>query len=188
MWIWMAMTKIVIIAKKRMAWTNIEIPLVVMLPHSNTLLLAGNWNRSPGDNTTNSTTATATGPQSAPPISTSIRAPKRFDRLIRCQSTTWNNITYTHTSVLMHLVYIYCTCDNRCVLCTFLKFRNYWDYLRMTKEGRLRLDQYLSFLLDGYIHLVAMYIKLKCLILDCVYWFGFDSFAFLMWILSLFHY
>ncbi|KAL6139416.1 hypothetical protein ACLB2K_057720 [Fragaria x ananassa] len=36
-----------------------------MFPNSITLVLAGNWNSSPGDKRMNNTTATTTGPQSA---------------------------------------------------------------------------------------------------------------------------
>lgn len=42
------------------------IPLVYMLPNSTTLALAGSWNSNPGDKRMNKTTATTTGPQSAP--------------------------------------------------------------------------------------------------------------------------
>ena len=41
------------------------IPLVYMFPNSTTLVLAGNWNNSPGDKRMNKATATTTGPQSA---------------------------------------------------------------------------------------------------------------------------
>ncbi|KAK4754844.1 hypothetical protein SAY87_008601 [Trapa incisa] len=41
------------------------IPLVAMFPNSITLVLAGNWNNSPGDSSMNRITATTTGPQSA---------------------------------------------------------------------------------------------------------------------------
>lgn len=37
-----------------------------MFPNSMTLVLAGNWNSSPGESKMNSTTDTTTGPQSAP--------------------------------------------------------------------------------------------------------------------------
>ncbi|PQP94481.1 hypothetical protein Pyn_35389 [Prunus yedoensis var. nudiflora] len=37
-----------------------------MFPNSITLVLAGNWNSSPGERRMNKTTATMTGPQSAP--------------------------------------------------------------------------------------------------------------------------
>lgn len=42
------------------------IPLVFMFPNSITLTLAGSWNSNPGDKRMNKTTATMTGPQSAP--------------------------------------------------------------------------------------------------------------------------
>lgn len=42
------------------------IPLVYMFPNSTTLDLAGSWNSNPGDKRMNKTTATTTGPQSAP--------------------------------------------------------------------------------------------------------------------------
>jgi|APAra0007618407_1042631.scaffolds.fasta_scaffold25865_1 hypothetical protein len=48
-----------------MAWTKIEIPLVLMFPNSITLVLAGSWNSNPGESRMNRATATITGPQSA---------------------------------------------------------------------------------------------------------------------------
>lgn len=66
MWIPIATTKIVMMQKYIMAWTKIAIPLVYMFPNSITLVLAGSWNSSPGDNRMNRTTATTTGPQSGP--------------------------------------------------------------------------------------------------------------------------
>lgn len=48
-----------------MVWTKIERPLVCMLPKATTLPLAGSWNSSPGLSSTNSTTDTTTGAQSA---------------------------------------------------------------------------------------------------------------------------
>jgi hypothetical protein len=42
------------------------IPLVYMFPNSTNLALAGSWNSNPGDKRMNKTTATTTGPQSAP--------------------------------------------------------------------------------------------------------------------------
>ncbi|MFS8029103.1 hypothetical protein Hanom_Chr16g01518381 [Helianthus anomalus] len=46
-------------------WTSMESPLVCMFPNSTTLFLPGICNNNPGDNSTNSTTAITTGPQSA---------------------------------------------------------------------------------------------------------------------------
>jgi len=57
--------KMVMRPKKMMVWTSIAIPLVCMFPNSTTLLLPGNWNSNPGLNSTNSTTAITTAPQSA---------------------------------------------------------------------------------------------------------------------------
>lgn len=48
-----------------MEWTKMEAGLVCMFPNSTTLPLAGSWNNSPGVNSTNSTVAIITGPQSA---------------------------------------------------------------------------------------------------------------------------
>ena len=48
-----------------------ERALVPMLPNSTTLILAGSWNRNPGDSRMNSTTATMMGPQSVVTISLS---------------------------------------------------------------------------------------------------------------------
>ncbi|CAL1358402.1 unnamed protein product [Linum trigynum] len=47
---------------------KMAIPLVLRFPNSTTLVLAGSWNRSPGDSRMNKATATITGPQSAPPM------------------------------------------------------------------------------------------------------------------------
>lgn len=49
-----------------MAWIKIEIPLVLMLPNSTTLNLAGNWKSNPGDRRMNKPAARITGAQSAP--------------------------------------------------------------------------------------------------------------------------
>ena len=61
-----ATTKMVNMQKYIMAWTRMAIPLVFMFPNSITLTLAGSWNSNPGDKRMNKTTATMTGPQSAP--------------------------------------------------------------------------------------------------------------------------
>lgn len=61
----MAMRKMVTRPKKMMVWTRMDRPLVCMLPNSTTLFLPGSWNSNPGLNSTNSTTAITTGPQSA---------------------------------------------------------------------------------------------------------------------------
>ena len=66
MWTPIAMIKMMYMQAKSTAWIRIEIPLVYMLPNSITLVLAGSWNRSPGDSRMNKTIATTTGPQSAP--------------------------------------------------------------------------------------------------------------------------
>lgn len=60
----MATTKMVRRQKKMTAWTRMAMALVAMLPNSTTLALAGSWNSSPGDSTTNRITATMIGPQS----------------------------------------------------------------------------------------------------------------------------
>lgn len=65
-WMPIATIKMVSMQKNMMAWTKIAIPLVLMLPNSTTLYLAGNWNNRPGDKSMNKATATITGPQSAP--------------------------------------------------------------------------------------------------------------------------
>ena len=65
MWTPMAIRKIVMSPKKITAWTTMEAPLVCIFPNSTTLFPPGIWNSSPGVNSTNSTTATITGPQSA---------------------------------------------------------------------------------------------------------------------------
>jgi len=51
--------------EKTIACTAMDAPLVCIFPNSTTLLFPGIWNNSPGVNSTNSTTATITGPQSA---------------------------------------------------------------------------------------------------------------------------
>ncbi|KAK2975571.1 hypothetical protein RJ640_014058 [Escallonia rubra] len=61
----MAMRKMVTSPKKMTVCTRMDAPLVCMLPNSTTLFRPGNWKSSPGVSTTNSTTATNTGPQSA---------------------------------------------------------------------------------------------------------------------------
>jgi hypothetical protein len=61
----MAMRKTAVRAKKMMAWTKMEAPLVWKLPNSTKRPpLAGSCSSSPGESSTNSTTATTTGPQS----------------------------------------------------------------------------------------------------------------------------
>uniref|UniRef100_K3XF04 Uncharacterized protein n=1 Tax=Setaria italica TaxID=4555 RepID=K3XF04_SETIT len=61
----MAMRKTAARAKKMMAWTKMEAPLVWKLPNSTKRPpLAGSCSSSPGESSTNSTTATTTGPQS----------------------------------------------------------------------------------------------------------------------------
>ena len=52
-------------AKKRRAWSIMEAPLVRKLPNSTQRLEPGSWNSKPGDKSTNSTTETKIGPQSA---------------------------------------------------------------------------------------------------------------------------
>nr|CAB3472597.1 unnamed protein product [Digitaria exilis] len=60
----MAMTKTAARAKKMMAWTKMEAPLVWKLPNSTKRPpLASSCSSSPGESSTNSTTATTTGPQ-----------------------------------------------------------------------------------------------------------------------------
>ncbi|RZS11405.1 hypothetical protein BHM03_00042736 [Ensete ventricosum] len=65
MWTPTTMRRMVRMPKKMTAWTRMEMPLVFMLTNSTTLPFPGSWNSSPGDNSTNSSTATTTGPQSA---------------------------------------------------------------------------------------------------------------------------
>ncbi|OEL28576.1 hypothetical protein BAE44_0010411 [Dichanthelium oligosanthes] len=47
-----------------MEWTRMETALVCRLPNSMKLQRPGSWKSSPGESSTNSTTAITTGPQS----------------------------------------------------------------------------------------------------------------------------
>jgi hypothetical protein len=80
------------------AWTRMAMALVAMLPSSTTRVRAGSWNRSPGDSTTNRTTATMIGPQSVLGPTPFIISPCSAARL-HCTSSAENSFYNLGSSV-----------------------------------------------------------------------------------------